>query len=100
MADDTFDALLHDFSLETAERLDRIQQLLLTALDSGTSEQALQELRRELHTVKGNSAMMGLAEMRQIAHEAEDLLAGVTPPADALEASLHRVDSLRSLLPR
>jgi two-component system chemotaxis sensor kinase CheA len=100
MSDGTFDALLRDFTLETAERLDRIQELLLAALESGISTQILKELRRELHTIKGNSAMMGLAEMRQTAHEAEDLLAGSEPSVDALEASLVRVDALRAQLPR
>ena len=100
MSDGTFDALLRDFSLETVERLDRIQELLLAALDSGQSGEHLTELRRELHTVKGNSAMMGLAEMRQQAHDIEDLLAGPAPAAADLEDSLHRLDVLRHLLPR
>lgn len=68
--------LLDDFLLEADERLTRIEVSLLASIDSTPDErrQAFREVRRELHTLKGNSGMMGLTELQALAHSLEDLV--------------------------
>jgi len=77
---DGLDSLLGEYALDARERLDRVEQSLL-ALDAavgGEREAELGRLKAELHTLKGNAAMMGFAELQQLAHAMEDsVLAGV-----------------------
>src|SRR4029079_14177758 len=76
-----FRALLEYFYLESKERLDRIEQVLLTieAADAERRRDLLVEAKRELHTLKGNSAMMGLGELQGLAHRIEDQVAALSP---------------------
>ncbi len=43
-------------------------------LEKETAEQAADEVARELHTMKGEARMLGLAAIGQLAHAAEDVL--------------------------
>ncbi|TNF77923.1 MAG: hypothetical protein EP299_04090 [Acidobacteria bacterium] len=66
--------LLEDYRLESRERIDRVEDGLLTL--AGTAAAARQPLvlkiRLELHTLKGNSGMMGFDDLQAQAHELED----------------------------
>ena len=74
-----FAPLLRDYALDARERLDRVEQWLLTIEMLGHEERASQlaRLKAELHTLKGNSGMMGLTELQQAAHRMEDVVVGV-----------------------
>jgi two-component system chemotaxis sensor kinase CheA len=100
-----FRALLEEFYLESKERLDRIEQVLLTveAADAERRRDLFVEAKRELHTLKGNSAMMGLGELQALAHRIEDQVAALSPAAIAaatVRELLAGVDEFRVLLDR
>jgi two-component system, chemotaxis family, sensor kinase CheA len=80
------DAELADiFRQEAVERLDQMDEGLLAveAGDAGAAD--LDALFRNVHTIKGAAGMLGLDDIRALAHAAEDLLAsartaGAFPP--------------------
>ncbi|HYN20953.1 MAG TPA: Hpt domain-containing protein, partial [Thermoanaerobaculia bacterium] len=60
--------------LESQERLGRLEELLLAAADGDeVTPDVLQEIKLQLHTLKGNSGIVGLADLQSSAHELEDL---------------------------
>jgi two-component system chemotaxis sensor kinase CheA len=87
------------FRDEANERLDNMVDVLL-ALEAGrAAPDALDELFRDAHTIKGGAGMLGLEDVRTLAHAVEDVLesarsAGDFPPqlADPL---LRAADALR-----
>jgi two-component system chemotaxis sensor kinase CheA len=97
MTSELHDELFDDFLLEAAERLERLEAVILDLEDGVPDPQRLDEVRRELHTLKGNSGLMGLADLQGLAHELEDAvdrLAGGGAPAAALLAGLDRFREL------
>lgn len=96
--------LLDEFVAEARERLDEVETALLD-LRSGRAEgraDSIAIVRRGLHTLKGNSAMMGFAELRDLAHRLEDeveALAALAPGAPAEVAPLlSQLDRCRALV--
>ena len=93
------DDLLRMFGEEAEERLDRMVDALL-ALERGASgTDAIAELFRDAHSIKGGASMMGLEPVYEIANELEDRLseareAGVLDPSD-VGSYLESVDELR-----
>ncbi|HTP24708.1 MAG TPA: response regulator [Anaeromyxobacteraceae bacterium] len=91
--------LLGKFREVTADRVEKISSGLL-ALEHGGDPDTLQELARELHTLKGEARMMGFTALSELVHAAEDLLKTL-PPGGAsaqLEAILEACDSIEALL--
>jgi two-component system, chemotaxis family, sensor kinase CheA len=66
-------SLLKKFQEVTADRLQKIQLGVLD-LEKETAAQAAEDVARELHTMKGEARMLGLAAIGQLAHAAEDVL--------------------------
>jgi two-component system chemotaxis sensor kinase CheA len=62
------------FAQEAEVRLVTLGRLLLELERSGTDEALIGSLFRELHTIKGSSAVAGLADVSALAHELEDLV--------------------------
>jgi two-component system, chemotaxis family, sensor kinase CheA len=90
------------FRDESTQRLDQMDSVLL-AIESGQADdEAVDTLFRHAHTIKGGAAMLGLSDIRALAHAAEDVLArvreaGVLPPE--LAAPLLRVTAtLRAMV--
>ena len=98
--DDVLNELLDDFLLEAGERTDRVEAVLLRLREADEAERSalLKEVKRELHTLKGNSGMMGFAELQSQAHELEDAVDALE--GDRLDPSslLSAVDQLREHL--
>ncbi len=94
--DSAFQELLQDFLLEARERLDTVEGLLLSLGEIDDPAAAMEQARRELHTLKGNSGMMGFAELQSLAHEMEDrieeldLETGEKPRVEGLLRGLDR----------
>ncbi len=65
------DDLLPLFLSEAIDRLDHLDQILGETVPAQGSED-WRSARRELHTLKGASRMMGLVEIAQVCHQAED----------------------------
>lgn len=100
--DNAFQELLGDFLHESRERLDQVEELLLGLAERtpAAREESLQKARRDLHTLKGNSGMMGLKDLQALAHEIEDGVDALDPQAPAIEELLAGLDRFRSQLRR
>lgn len=59
---------------------------LVLACSHGEAD-ALPDLRRRLHTLKGDAGMLGLLELQSVCHAAEDAVAAGAMPVDALLAA-------------
>jgi two-component system chemotaxis sensor kinase CheA len=90
--------LLEDFRLESRERIDRVEDGLLTlAAAAGPERQPLMlKIRLELHTLKGNSGMMGFDDLRALAHELEDEAERIDPEQPDIAPLLTGVDRMRT----
>jgi len=87
------------FRDEARERLDRVVEILL-ALEAGRAPaDALDSLFRDIHTIKGAAGMVGLDDVRELAHSLEDVLAAARGPSRfplrLIGLLLRAVDALR-----
>jgi two-component system chemotaxis sensor kinase CheA len=76
-------------------------QAALLDLEKGTGgPENVQELARELHTMKGESRIMGFVGISQVVHAAEDLLKVVvaSPSAESIDALLKACDAIPSMI--
>lgn len=98
--DTAFQELLEDFHLEARERLDSVEELLLSlaSQDESARRESMNQARRELHTLKGNSGMMGFSELQELAHGMEDRVDELDPMAPEVVELLQGVDRFRQLL--
>lgn len=62
---------------EVKDHLSKMDELLLHIEKNPEDKEAIEEAFREMHTIKGDSATVGLTEVARLAHEAEDLLSGL-----------------------
>jgi two-component system chemotaxis sensor kinase CheA/two-component system sensor histidine kinase and response regulator WspE len=96
MSEELRKKLLPKFRETTADRIEKIQGALLD-LEKGTGgPENLQELARELHTLKGESRIMGFVGISQVVHAAEDLLKAVAakPTPEAMDLLLKTCDAI------
>src|SRR5512133_1577863 len=92
--------LLPRFRETTADRVEKISSALLE-LERGTAAgDLLQELARELHTLKGEARMMGFVGISTVVHAAEDLLKALAQgsPGERLQALLEACDAIVPML--
>lgn len=73
--------LMGEYLTEQRGRLEEIEGHLLT-LEREFSDAALGDLRRALHTIKGDSGFLGLSHVAQISHAAEEYLEQAVYPYD------------------
>lgn len=90
---------LEIFRDEANERLDRIVDTLLAVEGSRAGADAVDELFRDAHTIKGAAGMLGLDDVRSLAHAFEDVLAVVREggdfPPELVDPLLRAADTLR-----
>jgi two-component system chemotaxis sensor kinase CheA len=96
-SDPEFLAIFQD---EASERLDNMVDALL-ALEAGQGgEEAIASLFRDAHTIKGAAGMLGLDDVRALAHAVEDILATIrdegTFPPELAAPLLRATDALRA----
>lgn len=98
MANEELQELLEDFLLECDERLATVETALLEINQPSTEDKpaVLEAIRRDLHTLKGNSGMMGLTDLQTLAHSLEDIVGDLDPAAPAVEPVLDGVDQFKS----
>lgn len=66
--------LLEMYLFETSQLLEQLEQSILSSeKESGYSEEAINEIFRIMHTIKGSSAMMLFDNIAKLAHSIEDL---------------------------
>jgi two-component system chemotaxis sensor kinase CheA len=87
------------FRDEARERLDRIVDTLLSIEAGRAPEDAVDVLFRDAHTIKGAAGMVGLEEIRVLAHSMEDVLEAArsrpTFPGEFVDVLLRAADALR-----
>ncbi len=66
--------MLEIFALEAEELVTSINANLKTLENSPNDREALLEVRRNAHTLKGSAGIVGLKKLSQVAHRVEDLL--------------------------
>ncbi|HEY0095988.1 MAG TPA: Hpt domain-containing protein, partial [Archangium sp.] len=94
------------FAAETREQLQTIGTAVL-GLEQGTADQAAEQLialKREVHSLKGSAASLGLADIEQLMHAIEDGLArcapGHVPPPGLVETTLRSLSAMEAALNR
>lgn len=66
--------MMEMFIYETRQFLEQLEQLALASEQSGNfSEEAVNEIFRAMHTIKGSAAMMMVNEVSALAHSVEDI---------------------------
>ena len=102
MGGDLQDELFEDFLLETSERLERLEEGLLdldqTADRPSPEDERLANLRRDLHTLKGNAGLMGLGDLQVLAHELEERIDALPEGRVAPRELLDGLDRFREIL--
>jgi|WetSurSiteA1Bulk_404760.scaffolds.fasta_scaffold01647_4 two-component system, chemotaxis family, sensor kinase CheA len=100
MTGNPFEELFNDFFLDARERIDRVEEILLGL--KGAESHVIQGLfdttKRELHTIKGNSGMMGLPDLQNLAHTLEDKVLILDRQEPQVEEILTGLDQFRRLL--
>src|SRR5215217_966505 len=81
-ADNAFGDLIQDYIIECLPLAEQVGDAFLELerrwRDGDAGDGLLEPVKGRLHTVKGNSAMMGLAPIQSVAHVLEDVCALLT----------------------
>jgi len=96
--------LLATFRAEVEDRLASLSSGLLQLENHPSPKQLVAGLFRDAHTVKGSARMMGLQEVLDTAHAAEDLLGAIRdgrfqPRRDLVDVLLATVDGISRSIP-
>ncbi|HEU5416670.1 MAG TPA: response regulator [Streptosporangiaceae bacterium] len=87
------------FRDEAAQRIDAIDAALLAVEAGEAGRDVIGDMFRQAHTIKGAAGMVGLDDIRVVAHKVEDLLAGArdtgTLPAGLVPVLLRATAVLR-----
>ncbi|HEY4179179.1 MAG TPA: response regulator [Kofleriaceae bacterium] len=88
---------------EAGERVEALAGKLVEIERRPDDVDLLRDVFRDMHTVKGSSAMVGLIPVNQLAHAAEDLVgqirdAGRAADGPVVDALLAALDTLRDML--
>ncbi|MET0342840.1 MAG: chemotaxis protein CheA [Polyangiales bacterium] len=100
-ADD--DESFRTYAMDADEALRDIESSLLSLERAPDSSDEINRLYRALHTVKGNSALLGLLSIEALAHAAEDMVGlarerVVSVDATMTEVMLQVVDRLKAMV--
>lgn len=71
--DPSMEPMLDMFVFETTTLLEQLDEIMIEAEKSGLNLDAINEIFRIMHTIKGSSAMMGQESMADLSHHIEDL---------------------------
>ncbi|MFZ3066460.1 MAG: chemotaxis protein CheA [Nitrospirota bacterium] len=74
LTDKEFESLKASFFQQAFEILDALQEDILRFEGNPNDEDALKNIQRYVHTLKGDSASMGLSSLTETAHRLEDVL--------------------------
>ena len=91
------------FAQEAEGRLAQLGQLLLQLEQTGDDETLVRSIFREVHTLKGSSAVAGLDDVSRIAHDLEELVdnlrvGGQPVTAEVIDTLLWGADQLRAAI--
>ena len=98
------DDLLSDFLSETSDHIDGIANYLVLFEQNPSDSDAVTQIFRLVHTIKGTSGFLGLSGLQDIAHAAETLIDtlrdGAPPTSVAVSLLLEALDRIKHLLSR
>ncbi len=100
LAEDLDPRLAEAFYLETPDQVAELGELLRSAQRGELAGERVTEAQRVAHTVKGACALVGLGEVRDLAHHLEDvleLLGEEAPPAELADLLAETGDTLESV---
>ena len=95
-------ALIEKFRAVALDRVEKMN-VLLVELERAADDAAVEELTREIHTIKGEAKMMGFADVNLVSHLTEHLMLDASKVSFRLERAQYELmfeglDILRSLL--
>ncbi len=102
----TGDALLREFQIEAGEHIETSDKALLALDNEPADHEAINELFRSIHSIKGTSAYLALETITSLAHAFESLLELVRRQekpaltAEVLDLFFETLDCLRALVSR
>ncbi|MCL2381774.1 MAG: chemotaxis protein CheA [Treponema sp.] len=88
--------LLKDFFSEAQMQVDTLEQNVLVLENEGTNKDAVDEIFRAAHTLKGGSATVEMMELSRFTHIVEDVLDAIR--SDQIEMGENVVDILLSAI--
>ncbi|HVY28227.1 MAG TPA: response regulator [Polyangiaceae bacterium] len=97
--------MLAAFLDECVERTDSLAERLLRLEQNAGDRELVNEIFRDLHTLKGSSAFAGLTKMNRVAHKAEDLIGALREGRRQVDRALvdvllEALDALRAIAAR
>ncbi len=95
--------LIEKFRSVALDRVEQMNVLLVSLEREPGDEESVEELLREIHTLKGEAKMMGFADINLVSHQTEHLLALITERhfdvgQDAIDVAFEGFDIVRQLL--
>lgn len=74
MSDNTIESLLEMFIFETSQNIEQLEKIIIdNEKASEITDEAINEIFRIMHTIKGSAAMMMFGDVSSVAHSVEDL---------------------------
>jgi chemosensory pili system protein ChpA (sensor histidine kinase/response regulator) len=103
--DDKVPAEILEFFVPEAEEHLQVVTHCLLSLETNPGVEQINRLLREMHTVKGSAAQVGLHRISHVAHRTEDLIGrlrdgDLRPSAEIIDICLEAVDILKRFLYR
>jgi len=95
--------LLKDFFSEAEQQVEQLESNILVIEQDPTNKEAIDEIFRAAHTLKGGSATVEMSELSGFTHAVEDLLDAirsnqVTVAEETIDLLLHSLDIIKDML--
>ncbi|HEX8948859.1 MAG TPA: Hpt domain-containing protein, partial [Dissulfurispiraceae bacterium] len=100
---DEMDEIISEFITEAEETLEKIDPMFVSLETKGYDKDALNEIFRGMHTLKGAAGFLGFQQIVDVAHRAESIMkklrdAEVELSRELMDVILKSVDNLRLLI--
>jgi two-component system chemotaxis sensor kinase CheA len=100
---DEMDEIISEFIIEAEETIERIDLMFVELETKGYDKDALNEIFRGMHTLKGAAGFLGFQQIVDVAHRAESIMkrlrdGDVAISRELMDAILKSVDTLRLLI--
>ena len=95
--------LLKDFFAEAEQQVENLESNILVIENDPTNHDAIDEIFRAAHTLKGGSATVEMTELAEFCHDVEDLLdalrGGVVDVSEPIvDVLLNAIDTIKAML--
>lgn len=97
------DELIKIFYLEAEQQVEKLEQNILAMEEDPSDKDAIDEIFRAAHTLKGGAATIQISELAEFTHVVEDLLDEIradkiTANSEIVDAILRSVDVIKTML--